>query len=75
MSFSNIIHCWAEGKDRRNAILSYMNANPDTKIYINRRYCRQLHLDSDLKRMVKRGLLKRYRSGTRTSKTSYLMIH
>lgn len=74
MSFSDILHYWAEGKDRRKAILTYMQNNPDTKIYINRRYCRQLHLDSDLKKLVKNGILKRHRQGMRTCRTSYLSL-
>lgn len=74
MSFSDIIHYWAEGKNRRQAILSYLKAHPDTKIYINRKYCRQLHLDSDLKKMVKNGVLKRHRDGMRTCRHSYLTL-
>lgn len=75
MDFSNVIHNWAEGKNRRNAIVLYLKNNPDTKIYINRKYCRQLHLDSDLKKMVKNGLLKRHREGRSTCRHSYLSIN
>lgn len=75
MSFSNIIHYWAEGKDRRNAILAYMKNTPDAKIYINRKYCRQLHLDSDLKMLVKKGILKRHREGSVTCRQSYLSLN
>lgn len=75
MNFSDIIHYWAEGKNRRNAILAYMQNNPDTKLYINRKYCRQLHLDSDLKRLVKNGVLKRHRDGMPSCRHSYLSLH
>lgn len=74
MNFSDVIHHWAEGKERRTAILAYLHINPDTKIYINRKYCRQLHLDSDLKRMVKKGVLKRHRDGRLSCRHSYLSL-
>lgn len=74
MTLSNILHHFPEGKDRRKALLDYLNNNLDAKIYINRKYCRQLHLDSDLKKLVKAGVLKRHREGTRTSRQSFLTI-
>lgn len=74
MTLSNILHHFPEGKDRRQALLSYLNNNPDAKIYINRKYCRQLRLDSDLKKLVKSGVLKRHREGTRTCRHSFLTI-
>lgn len=74
MNFTDIIHRWDEGKERRTAILHYMKTNPDTKIYINRKYCRQLHLDSDLKRLIKKGILKRHREGRLTCRHSFLSL-
>lgn len=75
MSISDILHYWPEGKDRRKAIYTYMKENPDSKIYINRQYCRQLHLDKDLKKLVKKGILHKKREGIFACKTSYLVFY
>lgn len=74
MNLSNILHHLPEGKDRRQAILTHLQHNPEAKIYINRKYCRQLHLDSDLKKLVKSGILKRHREGSRTCRHSFLTL-
>lgn len=74
MTISTILHSLEEGKERRQAIITYMQKNPDTKIYINRKYCRQLHLDSDLKKLIKKGILKRHRDGMPSCRYSYLTL-
>ena len=74
MNISTILHYTTEGKERRLAIVDYLETNPDYKIYINRKYWRQIRLDSDLKKLVKKGILKQYRDGLPCSRHSYLVL-
>lgn len=56
------------GAERRKAIIDHVLRNGS--ICVNRKYCPQIHEDSDLKTLLKKGTLKRER-WQNTRRTSY----
>lgn len=61
------------GAERRKAIIDHVLQNDG--IVVNRKYCSQIHEDSDLKTLLKKGILKRKRvqSSRRTSYTHLVL--
>jgi len=54
-------HQQAYGKDRREAIVRWLEEDSDRYIPINKKYCPVLRKDPDLKRMLKGGVLKMHK--------------
>lgn len=50
-----------EGKERRKAIVTWFEKNPEGEILVDVEGCQQVHKDSDLKKLVKKGFLKKIR--------------
>ena len=63
------------GKVRRKIIIDGFKKYPDDDVLytVNRKYRPQMKNDPDLTKLVKNGTLKLYRSGQRTSRTTYLI--
>lgn len=60
------------GAERRKAIIDHilvMDGLP-----VNRKYVPQVHEDPDLKKMLKKGLLKQERRGISSSSTTFLFL-
>ena len=76
LDLRDVLYKTPMGADRREAILAYLEAYPDTEIPVNRKYSRKLSLDTDLTKMLKAGKLVRKRSGlyTTRSRTTYLCL-
>lgn len=55
----DILHHTAMGSKRRQEIAEWLSnpENADVRIFINRKYCRQMRLDTDLQKLVKSGFL------------------
>lgn len=74
MSIQDIIYYMSPGSERRRALVDYMKKNPDTSIYINRRYCIQLQNDNDLKQLLKKKILKRIRDQGFSMRSRYTRL-
>lgn len=61
------------GKDRRTALLKLMSS-PGEYLTVNRRYCPNLKYDVDLVKMLKAGVLVRFRTGGFSTKKTVLRL-
>lgn len=50
---TDVLHYTANGSIRRNLIAELVTG--DVKVLVNARYCRQVHLDPDLTKLIKDG--------------------
>lgn len=61
IAINDLLHRTEQGKDRRAAIKAWFEENPQGRILVDAQWCRQVHKDSDLKKLVKTGFLKKIR--------------
>jgi hypothetical protein len=61
------------GSARRKIIMDWFNSHPDGEYYVNCKHRPQMKDDPDLRRLVRVGFLKVKRTGTRTSRKTYLV--
>lgn len=62
-----------QGVERRASILEFLEASPENRLLVNRRYCLIIKKDSDLKYLIKKGKLTMKREGCRMTRNSYLV--
>lgn len=71
-SLCDVLHSMAPGKARREAIVALLKQGRESegwsRIYVNNKWQRNLD-DPDLKKLLKKGVLKRERDGGRMGKT------
>jgi len=60
------------GKGRKEFIVNWFLDNPDGALAVNCRHRPQLKNDPDLRNLIKKGFLVRYRMGEFSHKTTYL---
>ena len=61
IAINDLLHRTEQGKDRRAAIKAWFEENPTDCISVDAKWCRQVHKDSDLKKLIKAGFLKKIR--------------
>lgn len=61
------------GVERRKAIIDHI-LQSSNGLCVNRKYCLQIDEDSDLKYLLKKGILTRDRWGFRGTKNTYLIL-
>ena len=62
------------GKERRQFIKDWFNANPDGAYCVNAKHRPQVKYDSDLKKLIKDGFLKQVRVHTTSSHARSFLI-